>query len=124
MANPDLQTPEQLWHAGYKAYQETAERLDNEELQAAIEEIGNDHDISACDHGSKWAFQHELNRRQATVNMSKPRPLFVQLRNPRSGLYVKIDRARGQLSHKRTPGPYRGVPVLRPDGASTSEVTK
>jgi addiction module HigA family antidote len=36
----------------------------------------------------------------------------VQVRNPRSGKYVKIDRSKGQiLSHKKSEGPYKGVPV-------------
>ena len=38
---------------------------------------------------------------------------FVQLRNPRSGSYVKIDRTLGQVvSSKTTPGPYKGVPIV------------
>lgn len=39
---------------------------------------------------------------------------FVQLRNPRSDRYVKVDRARGSIvAHKASPGPYLGVPVVR-----------
>ena len=38
----------------------------------------------------------------------------VQTRNPRTGHYVKIDRAAGKiLAHKASDGPYKGVPVLR-----------
>ncbi len=38
----------------------------------------------------------------------------VQTRNPRSGHYVKIDRSGGKIvSHKSSPGPYKGIPVLR-----------
>ncbi len=37
-------------------------------------------------------------------------PRFVQIRNPRTGLYVKIDRERGVIvSHKKTRGPFRHV---------------
>ena len=37
---------------------------------------------------------------------------LVQLRNPRSGKYVLIDRAEGSiLSHKKSDGPYRFVPI-------------
>jgi len=44
----------------------------------------------------------------------------VQVKNPRSGKYVKIDRSKGQiLSHKKSEGPYKGIPV-----AGTSSVLK
>lgn len=39
---------------------------------------------------------------------------FVQLKNPRTGHYVKVDRREGRiLSHKKSPGPYKGVPIFR-----------
>lgn len=38
----------------------------------------------------------------------------VQTRNPVTGRYVKIDRTQGRiLAHKKTEGPYKGVPVAR-----------
>ena len=38
----------------------------------------------------------------------------VQVKNPRSGRYVKIDRSAGKIvSHKRSAGPYKGIPVAR-----------
>lgn len=38
----------------------------------------------------------------------------VQIRNPRTGRYVKIDRSEGKiLSHKMTVGPYKNIPVVR-----------
>jgi hypothetical protein len=38
----------------------------------------------------------------------------VQVKNPKSGRYVKIDRSAGKiLSHKRSTGPYKNVPVAR-----------
>lgn len=38
----------------------------------------------------------------------------VQVRNPRTGHYVKIDRSKGKIvDHKRTKGPYKNVPVAR-----------
>lgn len=41
---------------------------------------------------------------------------IVQFKNPRTGHYVKIDRAAGKiLDHKKSEGPYKGVPVARPD---------
>jgi len=39
---------------------------------------------------------------------------IVQAKNPRTGRYVKIDRDAGRIvSHKSSPGPYKGVPVAR-----------
>ena len=36
----------------------------------------------------------------------------VQVKNPRSGRYVKIDRSVGMIvSHKKSPGPYKDVPI-------------
>ena len=46
--------------------------------------------------------------------MSTTRRDVVQVKNPRTSRYVKIDRAKGRiLSHKKTIGPYQGVPVAR-----------
>ncbi len=38
----------------------------------------------------------------------------VQVKNPRTGHYVKIDRDAGKIvSHKKSEGPYKNVPVAR-----------
>lgn len=38
----------------------------------------------------------------------------VQVKNPRTGRYVKIDRAKGKiLSHKKSEGKYKNIPVAR-----------
>lgn len=38
----------------------------------------------------------------------------VQVKNPRTGHYVKIDRTAGKIiAHKKSDGPYKGVPVAR-----------
>lgn len=38
----------------------------------------------------------------------------VQIKNPRTGRYVKIDRSAGRiLDHKKSEGKYKGVPVAR-----------
>jgi hypothetical protein len=38
----------------------------------------------------------------------------VQVKNPRTGHYVKIDRTEGKIvGHKKTDGPYTNVPVAR-----------
>jgi hypothetical protein len=48
----------------------------------------------------------------ATKNSKKPD--VVQVKNPKTGHYVKIDRAKGRIiSHKKSEGPYKGVPVAR-----------
>ena len=39
---------------------------------------------------------------------------LVQVKNPKTDRYVKIDRTAGQIvSQKKTSGPYKGVPVAR-----------
>lgn len=38
----------------------------------------------------------------------------VQVKNPKTGRYVKIDRGKGKIvAHKKSSGPYKGVPVAR-----------
>lgn len=38
----------------------------------------------------------------------------VQVKNPKSGHYVKIDRSEGRIiAHKKTEGQYKNVPVAR-----------
>ena len=38
----------------------------------------------------------------------------VQIKNPRSGHYVKIDRSEGKIiDHKKSSGPYKDVPIAR-----------
>jgi hypothetical protein len=39
---------------------------------------------------------------------------IVQIKNPRSNRYVKIDRAAGKIiAHKTTQGPYKNVPIIK-----------
>lgn len=39
---------------------------------------------------------------------------IVQVKNPRSGHYVKIDRTAGKIvSHKKSVGKYKDIPVAR-----------
>ena len=39
---------------------------------------------------------------------------MVQVKNPRSGHYVKIDRTVGKIvAHKKSDGPYKGIPIAR-----------
>jgi hypothetical protein len=45
--------------------------------------------------------------------MGKKRDI-VQVKNPRTGHYVKIDRGKGRIiAHKKSEGPYKGVPIAR-----------
>ena len=38
----------------------------------------------------------------------------VQIKNPKTGLYVRMNKAKGTITgHKKTPGPYKGVPVAK-----------
>jgi len=38
----------------------------------------------------------------------------VQVKNPKSGHYIKIDRSAGRiLSHKKSPNPYKNIPIAR-----------
>ena len=46
--------------------------------------------------------------------MAKTKADVVQVKNPRSGKYVKIDRTAGKIiAHKKSEGPYKNVPVAR-----------
>lgn len=46
--------------------------------------------------------------------MAGKRKDVVQVKNPRSGHYVKIDRAVGKIiAHKKSDGPYKDVPIAR-----------
>ena len=46
--------------------------------------------------------------------MVKKKPDIVQVKNPRTNRYVKIDRTAGRIiSHKKSAGPYKGVPVAK-----------
>lgn len=39
---------------------------------------------------------------------------IVQVKNPRTGHYVKIDRDQGRiLDYKKSDGPYKDVPIAR-----------
>lgn len=43
---------------------------------------------------------------------------IVQIKNPKTGRYVKIDRTAGKIiAHKATTGPYKGIPVAHPHTA-------
>lgn len=38
----------------------------------------------------------------------------VQVKNPKTNRYVKIDRDKGKIvSHKKSEGPYKNIPVAR-----------
>jgi len=38
---------------------------------------------------------------------------YIQIQNPRSKLWVKIDRQEGRIvRHKKSPGPFKGITVI------------
>ena len=46
--------------------------------------------------------------------MSKKGKNIVQVKNPKSNHYVKIDRSAGKIiSHKKSEGPYKNIPIAR-----------
>ena len=46
--------------------------------------------------------------------MKAKKRAVVQVRNPKTNRYVKIDRSAGKIvSYKKSTGPYKGVPVAR-----------
>ncbi len=46
--------------------------------------------------------------------MAKKKRDVVQIKNPKSGRYVKIDRSKGRIiDHKKSEGPYKNVPIAR-----------
>jgi hypothetical protein len=47
------------------------------------------------------------------IGVPRPRSRFVQVRNPKTDRYIKIDREKGAIvATKRTAGPYKGVPII------------
>lgn len=39
---------------------------------------------------------------------------IVQVKNPKTDRYVKIDRDKGKIiDHKKSAGPYKGIPIAR-----------
>lgn len=62
----------------------------------------------------------ELDRAKAKITewyhqqMSTKKRDVVQVKNPRTNRYVKIDRSAGKIiAHKKSPGRYKDVPVAR-----------
>ena len=46
--------------------------------------------------------------------MAKKESSVVQVKNPKTGHYVKIDRDKGKIvAHKKSEGPYKGVAIAR-----------
>ena len=53
----------------------------------------------------------------AKNSTSQPKSDIVQVKNPKTGHYVKIDRSAGRiLDQKKSDGPYKGIPVARKRG--------
>lgn len=52
----------------------------------------------------------------AKKNISSKKHDIVQVKNPKTEHYVKIDRTAGIIvAHKKSAGPYKGIPVARKD---------
>lgn len=52
-------------------------------------------------------------------------PNVVQIKHPRTGLYTRINRAKGVITgHKKSPGPYKGVAIARRRQKGPNENTK
>ena len=52
--------------------------------------------------------------KEESVIMATQKSDVVQVRNPRTGHYVKIDRSVGKIvAHKKSERPYKNVPVAR-----------
>jgi hypothetical protein len=50
----------------------------------------------------------------SNINENMMKEDIVQIKNPRINRYVTINRDKGQiLSHKKTPSPYRNIPIAR-----------
>lgn len=48
------------------------------------------------------------------IPMAAKKHDIVQVRNPRTGHYVKIDRTIGKIvSHKKSVGKYKDIPIAR-----------
>lgn len=55
--------------------------------------------------------------------MNKPKKDVVQVKNPKSGRYIKIDRAKGEiLSHKVSEGPYKNIKIAGSNDRSQNVV--
>lgn len=55
-----------------------------------------------------------MSTKMSTKKTKSQKQSVVQAKNPKTGRYVKIDRAAGKIiAHKATLGPYKGVPVAR-----------
>lgn len=63
---------------------------------------------------TKLGVRPTVRKRPSMASKKKNESDIVQVKNPRSGKYVKIDRAEGKiLDHKKSEGPYKNVPVAR-----------
>jgi hypothetical protein len=56
----------------------------------------------------------ERNVAQFEEQLMAKKPDIVQVKNPRTGHYVKIDRSAGKIiDHKKSEGAYKDVPIAR-----------
>lgn len=58
-----------------------------------------------------FGMQWQMSNKKPTTTK---KPEIVQVKNPKTNLYAKIDRTAGKvISIKTTKGPYKNVPVAR-----------
>jgi hypothetical protein len=70
--------------------------------------------VAAKSAGSKKASAVKRSEKAAHKSKSVSGSALSQVRNPRSGRFVKIDKATGRIiSHKKSEGAYKGVPIAR-----------
>jgi glutamate dehydrogenase/leucine dehydrogenase len=50
---------------------------------------------------------------------------IVQIKNPVTKKYIKVDRKRGIIvSHKKTVGPYKSIKIIKTDNQKAAEYKK
>lgn len=54
----------------------------------------------------------KVNKATEKAKMNKKRTNVVQVQNPRTGRYVKINKDKGRIvAHKKSDGPFKNVPI-------------
>lgn len=44
---------------------------------------------------------------------------YIQIQNPRSKLWVKVDREEGRVTHKKSKGPFKGIEKIKREANKT-----
>lgn len=72
-------------------------------------------DVSTFIVKSIWkVWKRPLFRKNQVRASKKDQARIVQVLNPRTDRYIKIDREKGAIvSEKKTKGPYKGIPIVK-----------